>query len=436
MKLQYIISGLALCSLWSCKPQLHTEAPYANGVDFSRYVAVGNSLTAGFADGTLYKSGQQNSYPSILASQFMYVGGGAFKQPLLNGDWGFPNPKLVLGIGADCKGTPGLGPVPNPAMPDTAGDATNISAAGPYNNLGVPGIRCVDMLFPGYAFLNPYAKRLFANPSGRALDELKRMTPTFFTLWLGSNDVLGYATAGGEGSMSGVVPGDISPMPQFSVSYDSVVNAMTASGAKGVLINIPDITAIPFFTTIPAKGLVLTTTQAAQLNTAYSGTGISFIEGANNFIIQDPSVPVLGMRKIKDNELLLLTIPQDSLKCGGWGSIKPIPKKYVLDGAEIKAVQNATLAFNAFILQEAQKHGLAYVDMNSYIKTLVSGIKFNGVDFNTSFVTGGAFSLDGVHLTPRGYALAANEIIRNINLYYGTNIPAADVNKYGGIRFP
>lgn len=436
MKLQYIISGFALCSLVACKPQVHTEAPFANGVDFSRYVSVGNSLTAGFADGTLYKSGQQSSYPSILAEQFQYVGGGLFKQPLLNGNWGYPGAKRVLGISTDCMGVSGLGPILNPALPDTTGDATNIAAAGPYNNMGIPGLRSVDVLFPGYAFLNPYAKRFFINPSARALDEMKRITPSFFTIWLGANDVLGYATGGGEGSTSGLVPGDISPMPQFSVSYDSVVKVLTAGGAKGVLINIPDLTAIPFFTTIPAKGLVLTATQAAQLTAAYAGTGISFAEGANNFIIQDPAVPVIGLRKIKDNELLLLTIPQDSLKCGGWGSIKPIPKQYVLDENEIKAVQSATLAFNAFILQEAQNHGLAYVDMNSYIKTLVAGIKFNGVDFTTTFVTGGAFSLDGVHLTPRGYALAANEIIRNINMHYGTRIPTADANRYDGIRFP
>lgn len=436
MKLQYIISGFALLSLVACKPQVHTEAPYANGVDFSKYVAVGNSLTAGFADGTLYKSGQQNSYPAILATQFQYVGGGEFKQPLLQGNWGYPGAKLVLGIGTDCNGVSGLGPISNPATPDTAGDAANISAAGPYNNLGVPGIRCVDVLFPGYGFLNPYASRLFANPSGRPLDEMKRLTPTFFTVWLGNNDVLGYATGGGEGSTSGLIPGDISPMQQFAASYDSVMKVMTAGGAKGVLINIPDVTAIPYFTTIPANGLTLTATEAAQLNAAYFPAGLSFAEGANNFIIQDPNVPVFGFRKIKNNELLLLTIPQDSLKCGGWGSMKPIPKQYVLDETEINALQSATLAFNAFILQEAQNYGLAYVDINSYLKTLASGIKFNGVDFNTTFVSGGAFSLDGIHLTPRGYALAANQIILNINMHYGTRIPTADVNKYDGIRFP
>jgi hypothetical protein len=43
---------------------------------------VGNSLTAGYADGGLYLEGQQNSYPSIIAKQMALVGGGKFTQPL------------------------------------------------------------------------------------------------------------------------------------------------------------------------------------------------------------------------------------------------------------------------------------------------------------------------------------------------------------------
>jgi hypothetical protein len=74
--------------------------------------------------------------------------------------------------------------------------------------------------------------------------------------------------------------------------------------------------------------------------------------------------------------------------------------------------------------------------MNSYLKTLNAGVVFNGVTLNTEFVRGSAFSLDGVHLTPRGYALAANEIIRTINAFYGASVPVADVNAYNGVLFP
>src|SRR5690606_32264991 len=126
--------------------------------DLSRYVALGNSLTSGLADGALYRGGQQVAYPNILADRFRLAGGGEFKQPLItvgsSGDVGvgvpevrsifppdiyFPS-KLILGNATDCRGASSLSPVRAAASGDPnilIGD--RIGAQGPYNNLGVPG---------------------------------------------------------------------------------------------------------------------------------------------------------------------------------------------------------------------------------------------------------------------------------------------------------
>jgi lysophospholipase L1-like esterase len=435
-KMKKLVFLLGLATLSACKPNIHTDDPFANGLDFSNYVAVGNSLTAGYADNSLYRSGQLNSYPAILASQFNIFKPIIFTQPLLPSESGYPSPKLVLANTTDCAGNTSLSPVPYSGAVDSAGSAVNISAQGPFNNFGIPGIRAVDYLVPGYALFNPYAARIFSNPMVRPLDELKNQNPTFFTLWLGSNDVLGYATSGGEGNpLNSFSPDNISDANLFKAGYDSVLKVLTRGGAKGAIMNIPNVTSIPFFTTIPANGLVLDSNQALQLNMAYAGTSIVFKAGANNFIIQDILAPG-GFRQIKDGELILLTTPQDSLKCAGWGSLKPIPQRFVLSKDEIDKINAATTDFNNFIHDEAITYHLPLVDMNAYLRTLATGIKFNGVDFNTQFVSGGAFSLDGVHLTPRGYALAANEILREINAYYMATIPPVDVNKYSGIHFP
>ena len=77
--------------LGGCQPDLNSD-PKSNAgqADFSRYVAVGNSLTAGFGDGApnslggLSLEGQLSSYPNLLAGQFKKVGGGDFVQPLFN----------------------------------------------------------------------------------------------------------------------------------------------------------------------------------------------------------------------------------------------------------------------------------------------------------------------------------------------------------------
>lgn len=437
MKKIYSIGLLALLAA-SCKPTIEPEKPQkGEGTDFTRYVAVGNSLTAGFADGALYRTGQMNSYPSMLASQFKMVGGGDFKQPLVPGEYGYPGPKFVLAIHKGlCDTAASLGPVPFTGALDTAGTSQNIYAVeGPFNNMGIPGIRAVDYLIPGYGMVNPLAKRMFVSPAGsRPLDEMLILNPTFFSLWIGSNDVMGYATAGGEG---GALPTDkISDVNLFNAAYDSVLTRLKSRGAQGVLLNIPDVTAIPFFTTIPANGLVLDKNNANLLNNAYNSlTHIRFEVGNNYFVIQDATAPA-GIRQIKQGEYILLSTPQDSLKCAGWGTRKPIPANYVLTADEVAKIKAATTAFNSIIQMMAKRENLPMVDINSYLKTIQSGIMYGGVGYNATFVSGGAFSLDGMHLTPRGYALVANKIIEAINNHYGATIPKVDVNKYNGVLFP
>ncbi len=438
------IKILAVASLFAaCKPTIEGETPAKGSADFSSYTAIGNSLTAGYSDGSLYRSGQINSFPNMLAGQFKLVGGGDFKQPLLPGESGWPGPKRVLAPVTGCDGVTSLGPIVYPGTRDTAGSLTNISSQGPFNNLGVPGIRAIDYLSPGYANIAfilggaGYAYRFYENPiTDKPIDVAAKSKHTFFTMWLGNNDVLGYATKGGEGTVGGINTSDISPLSAFQSSYKAVLDTMTNKGQKGVLINIPDVTALPYFNVIPAKGLMLTRQgQADSLNAAYAPLGIKFTVGANPFIIQDGSAPG-GLRQIKDGEYILLTTPQDSLKCGGWGSQKPIPRQFVLDAQEVANVRNATQSFNDYIRQLATEKDLALFDVNAYFKTVQSGVRYNGLTLTPVFVTGGVFSLDGVHLTPRGYALIANQIILAINAKYGSTIPQVDISKYNGVLLP
>lgn len=444
MKRTFLLLTAAAMSFAACKSNIKPETPSRGDANFSVYVAIGNSLTAGFADGTLYRSGQVNSYPNMLAQQFALVGGGDFKQPLLPGESGWPialaagfYPKRVLGYTTDCKGTTSLGPVLySGSWADTAGSATNIAAGGPYNNVGIPGIKCIQYAAVGYGMLNPYAARFFSNPAGQSATDVALALPaTFYSVWLGSNDVLAYATSGGEGVVEGTGANDISPVALFKNVYDGLIDKLMAKGAGGVLINIPDVTSVPYFTTINPQGLVLTAAQAQGLTAAYAPLGITFTEGANYFVIADPAAPG-GMRKMLSGEYVLLTTPGDSLKCGGWGSTKPIPTRYVLTLKEISNIKAATDAFNKIIADNATKYNLALMDANTYLKTLSTGITWDGVTYNPAFVTGGAFSLDGVHLTPRGYALVANEVLRVVNARYHATIPAVEINKHSGIKFP
>ncbi|RZJ78115.1 MAG: G-D-S-L family lipolytic protein, partial [Chryseobacterium sp.] len=48
--------------------------------NFSKYIALGNSLTSGYRDNALYIDGQNESYPNLVAMQMKRAGGGEFIQ--------------------------------------------------------------------------------------------------------------------------------------------------------------------------------------------------------------------------------------------------------------------------------------------------------------------------------------------------------------------
>ena len=73
------------------------------------------------------------------------------------------------------------------------------------------------------------------------------------------------------------------------------------------------------------------------------------------------------------------------------------------------------------------------VDVNALLTTLATnGLDYNGIHFTSAYVEGGFFSLDGVHPTSQGYAIAANEFIKTINTKFGASIPLVDVSTVPG----
>ena len=319
------------------------------------------------------------------------------------------------------------------------------------NNIGVPGIRIADFPVAGYGGLNPYSARFFndisngSTPFNELTYRVQTLHPSFFTMWLGANDVLGFALNGGTGDGTGnAVPAilniynkyDITPYNVFYKLYDSAIRVATSVGASGALINIPDITSLPFFTVFPSNGLIITRqTQADSLNQFWSNNPPykAFQIGANQFMVKDHNNQV---RQSIPGELILMTVPQSTTNCTPLGSYTPIDNLYVLTTDELQMIRSATHLFNDYIYLESRKYNLAYVDMNKYLSTVNTGVVFNGINYNASYVSGGAFSLDGIHLTQRGYALVANQIIATIDSFYKSTIPLVDANKFHGVLFP
>jgi lysophospholipase L1-like esterase len=436
----YIAACISI--VFACKPKFDSPPAIDKGsLDLTTYVAIGNSITAGYADNALYRKGQENSYAKLLAEQFQLAGGGEFRTPYVSATSvgiGAPpsfSAHLALSYVTDCNNVTSLSPKPVAASGDFGVFASVFLAQGPFNNFGVPGAKSFHVPYPRYGDpnntgkYNPFFARMTSDVNASMLSDALSRNPTFFSLFIGNNDVLLYALAGAASD-------SITQTPIFNASVDGILTALTATSPKGVVANIPDITTLPHFTTVPYNGLVLTRQgQVDTLNAGYAVFGITFQLGQNAFIIADASAPG-GRRKILSTEYILLSVPQDSLKCYKMGSGIPIPNKYVLTASEISDIKTATDAYNTKLKSAALAHDLAFVDVNSFLKSALTGLTFDGVNVNTVFVSGGAFSLDGVHLTPLGNALLANQFISAINAKYGSTIPNVDVTKYHGVIFP
>jgi hypothetical protein len=114
----------------------------------------------------------------------------------------------------------------------------------------------------------------------------------------------------------------------------------------------------------------------------------------------------------------------------------PLEDKWVLSSNEVAEVKVATDAYNLVIQAAATANNLAFVDAKSVMDQLsTTGIDFNSYNMTSTYVTGGAFSLDGVHPSARGYALITNLFIDAINAKYGSTLKKKDGRDYQ-ILFP
>jgi hypothetical protein len=449
MKKRNLLYIVPILLLAACKPSIDEFAISKGNADFTSYVAVGDSWTAGFADGSLYISGQENSYPNILAEQFKLAGGGDFNQPMMLDEYGIglstgvPKPKLEMGIHPDCRGAYNL----VPAYADVEVNMANLApvvSSTPFNNISTPGLKTFYMAVPGMNQLNPYYGRFASAGAATINDEIPLVNATFFTLWLGSYDALAYAIAGGADPMN-----PVTPVETFAGSLQLTLGTLAANGAKGVVANIPDITDAPFFHTIPYNALALDQASADALNAAYDATvnpvikslgrtdTIHFVAGPNPLLIADATLP-WGFRHIKATELVLMSLPQDSLKCGGWGSQEPIPGQFILDDAETGIAKAAVIDYNEQIFQLVSGNtNVVLVDMYSILKGIYNdGATFDGVDVNFKFVTGNFFSTDGLNPSPRGSAVVAYHFIEAINTAFQASIPQVVVSDYAGVNLP
>jgi len=106
----------------------------------------------------------------------------------------------------------------------------------------------------------------------------------------------------------------------------------------------------------------------------------------------------------------------------------------VLTPEEQEAIEVARTAYNQTIEALASQYDLAFFDADAMLQQMLqTGITQNGITTTAVYATGGGFSLDGVHPSPRGSAIFVNGMVDVINAKYQSNLPKVNVGLYTGV---
>ncbi len=391
-------------------------------LDFSRYIAIGNSLTAGYQSGALLSDGQDNSYPKLITKQVDATdadGSYTMIQPLID----YP------GIGGADGGVLELTFVDgNPIVArSTLTQPTSPTVPGPYHNLGVPGAYSTDATVTtsgGTSWLaaigipNPFFNLVVQGETQTKI--MSEAQPSFVTMWIGNNDVLGYAASGGD------IPSQIENIVltdngTFETAWNAAADAIDVTGAKAIVANLPNVTDIPHFTTVPF-----------EVDVPIVGGGIETVP--LQYIDDGVTVAATSADLILLVASSLIGVPDSDGNPMGISNLNPLPDALVLDAAEQAKVAVKIAHHNSFIATQAAARGYGIVDFNAIFSDIAAnGLTVGSETFTTDFITGNIFSLDGIHPTGKGYGIVANEFLKVIDVMFDADITKVDVSTLPGV---
>jgi hypothetical protein len=384
----------------------------ANGVDLTTYVAVGTSLSSGYESGGLVDRHQVHSFPSIFARQIgktvdISGGAGTFTQPTINFD-GIPalleiksySPLIINNAGR------------------TTGAPTNLSQPTAFHNLGIPGAILLDLVdTTHYHNTVPPVNRqnftyfnIIQRTRGTVLAQALSLAPTIMSLEYGANEVLGPTATAGVAPNPATGP---AYAQQMTIALNSIHTALP--NTRVAVFNVPDVSTIPFFSTLPAFTVSLTTGQPVPLvgvgGPLQVGDLIRLNPGADSIAI-GTGIPAGGYNYLNP-----------SASSNG----RPLPESVILRASEVTATQSVIAALNAVVDSVASRPFVAKVDLAALLSTIATqGIVVGPTVYTNDYVTGGLFGLDGVHPNDLGYALMANTMIDAINARFGCFVPPVD----------
>jgi len=472
-KFYLLLLAAVLAVAISCSPadpdQETLVSPTQTDLVFSKVVALGNSITAGFQSGG-WVQGRQNTNFATIVSQQMGMNG-TIVQPLI-GEPGIGTIDTQTGAAFGPLKFEGGAIVQGDPIPGGAAGVPGLFFAGgnaelprPFDNLAIPGadVNDLDNSFTSADNGNALYDLVLRNPTfggTSQLDQAILLQPSMVYLWIGNNDVLGAA-------LSGTTTGNITSQADFDSRLDAVLNRLqNETRAQILMVNIPDVTAIPYVNLLNnSAGSILIDLGFGPQPVVFDAAGVPV-----NFN-PDPTGPPLyipllteevGVQYcllpfvsaylatglgVPDDQALMQILPPPlqplipqiiaGLQAAGINpSGTPIPGNLTLTATETATIQSAVSGFNAKIASAAQSRSLLLVDaftkFNELVNAGVAGIDGVSAFFVFQDPARTVFSLDGFHPNDAGHAYMAREVIRTLNGAFGLQIPEPAPGSFAG----
>ena len=413
---------------------LLAAVPAAAQGTFHKFVTVGDSLIAGEESGCVVERFQGRSWVRLAATSLLQDD---YQQPLIQ-ELAATNPLTSYPcVGATFNGTSVV-----ISFVSMVGPNLNATLPRPYDNLGFNGSPTIadfvdlTVTVPGSSDLDNIAAKVLRNFAGgpfygmSAVDQANMLAPDLVAFWGGNNDALNAMGAGV--AILGVT---LTPVPAFAASFDEVMAGLATAGRTLVVFNVPDVSSIPYATTIPP----IAVNPATRLPVVIDGHFVPLLGPG------DAAFPCVAVAPDTGCPLppgSLVTLPASSLLGQGIGVPRslggtglPLPHGsftppatldvgVVLYPDDVALIREATDGYNGAIASAVSTYGAIPIDANALLKQLqAEGYEIGGIKLTTTYVTGGLFSYDGVHPSAIGYGVIADAFIRTLNAAAGTSYP-------------
>jgi hypothetical protein len=398
--------SVALVVLAACSDD-KTTGP-AGQEAFTRYVAIGTSLTMGVqSDGVVYFS-QQQDWTKLLAHQAF----ASFTQPLIAPPGCFSPLIAPLQFSRRLSGVSATANLAT-SIPDTLCAAFGTYTL-PTNDLGIDGANTYDALrvTPETASVDGLKRRrqyrLVLPPKTTQVMAMMRQNPTLVSVELGANEVLGVTTGLVAPAAAYRTPSTLVPNNVWQPVYAQVLDSVKKTGAKAILVGVPDVSSIVSFRT----GDELWQNRAEF---ASFGVVINADCQANANLI---FVPIKVATAVGTAQA---TGTAFDLSC----TDTPGAQDNILTPADVTTITAVVAGMNSFIQSQASANGWAYLDLNVVLgKAIANRGAYSAVKQLTCALPYGQYiSMDGVHPNVQGYQEMANAAADALNATYGFAIP-------------